>query len=134
MFAEHGCSGAAGIRLIAKQAMYAEYKGRNAHSGANPWNGINALDAVIAGYTNISLLRQQIRPNERIHGAILETPKAANIIAASTKVCWETRAPTKKGMDKLVKKVQCCLDAASMATGCEVTVKKFAAPFFGVDG
>jgi metal-dependent amidase/aminoacylase/carboxypeptidase family protein len=105
MFAKHGCSGAAGIRLIAKQALFGDYKGGNAHAAANPFDGINALDAAVASYNNISMLRQQIRPDERIHGAFVETPTRPNIIAAHTQVCWESRAPRTKRMHELVKRV-----------------------------
>ena len=33
-----------------------------------PWEGKNALDAAFLAYANISALRQQIRPDERVHG------------------------------------------------------------------
>ena len=125
MFAKHGpYSGAAGIRFVAKQAIYGQYKGRPAHSGGNPWNGINALDAAVQGYNNISMLRQQIHPDERVHGTICDAPQAANVVPPHTKVLWEMRAPTRKRMNALAKRVTCCLDAAGTATGCELTVEK----------
>lgn len=37
--------------------------GKPAHAAAAPWEGINALDAVVAAYLNVSLLRQQILPS-----------------------------------------------------------------------
>lgn len=40
----------------------------SAHAGAAPWEGKNALDAAFLAYANISALRQQIRPDERVHG------------------------------------------------------------------
>jgi metal-dependent amidase/aminoacylase/carboxypeptidase family protein len=40
----------------------------SAHSGMAPWEGINALDAAFLAYANVSALRQQIRPDERVHG------------------------------------------------------------------
>lgn len=39
-----------------------------AHAALSPWQGKNALDAAVAAYTNISLLRQQVKPSHRIHG------------------------------------------------------------------
>ena len=38
------------------------YNGHSAHAAAYPWEGINALDAAVMAYTNISLLRQQMKP------------------------------------------------------------------------
>lgn len=34
------------------------YKGHAAYAAAFPWEGINALDAAVMAYTNISALRQ----------------------------------------------------------------------------
>ena len=44
------------------------YKGRASHAAAAPWMGINALDAVVLAYTNISCLRQQLKPAYRVQG------------------------------------------------------------------
>jgi len=40
----------------------------SAHAGLAPWEGKNALDAAFLAYASISALRQQIRPDERVHG------------------------------------------------------------------
>jgi metal-dependent amidase/aminoacylase/carboxypeptidase family protein len=39
-----------------------------AHAALSPWQGQNALDAAVAAYTNVALLRQQVKPSHRIHG------------------------------------------------------------------
>ena len=44
------------------------YKGKAAHASAFPWEGRNALDAAIACYNNIGLLRQQLKPTWSING------------------------------------------------------------------
>jgi len=41
-----------------------------AHAGYAPWEGVNALDAAFVAYAGISALRQQIRPEQRVHGVI----------------------------------------------------------------
>jgi metal-dependent amidase/aminoacylase/carboxypeptidase family protein len=75
--------GVAGIRMIARQYLSTEYRGKNAHAGGNPWKGINALDSAVSAYNNISLLRQQIEPEERIHNVLLESEKTTgNVIPA----------------------------------------------------
>ncbi len=48
--------------MLAVQPVVVTYRGRTAHSGAAPWEGINALDAAVLAYNNISALRQQIHP------------------------------------------------------------------------
>ena len=42
----------------------------SAHAAGAPWEGINALDAAVLAYSNISALRQQVHPDSRIHGII----------------------------------------------------------------
>lgn len=45
-----------------------KYHGKACHAAAYPWNGVNALDAAVLAYNNISVLRQQLRPDWRIQG------------------------------------------------------------------
>ena len=68
-FLKQGVVGAAGQTSIANVDLTAEYRGVSAHAGGNPWDGINALDAVVSAYNNISMLRQQIRPR-RTHSRL----------------------------------------------------------------
>ena len=51
----------------AMTSLSVEYKGKAAHAAAFPWEGVNALDAAVLAYTNISLLRQQMKPTWRAH-------------------------------------------------------------------
>ncbi|XP_003392005.2 PREDICTED: peptidase M20 domain-containing protein 2-like, partial [Amphimedon queenslandica] len=44
-----------------------EFTGKAAHAAAFPWEGVNALDAAVLAYTNVSLLRQQMKPSWRVH-------------------------------------------------------------------
>jgi len=45
-----------------------------------PWDGINALDAMIQAFNNMNALRQSMKPTMRLHGVIVDGGKAANII------------------------------------------------------
>lgn len=47
-----------------------KYHGRAAHASAYPWEGLNALDAAVLAYSNISVLRQQLRTHWRINGEL----------------------------------------------------------------
>jgi metal-dependent amidase/aminoacylase/carboxypeptidase family protein len=50
----------------------------SAHAGNAPWEGKNALDAAVLAYTNVGLLRQQLRPDHRVHGIIKGNNWAVN--------------------------------------------------------
>lgn len=45
-----------------------KFEGMASHAGAAPWDGKNALDAAVAAYVNVSLLRQQMKPSWRVTG------------------------------------------------------------------
>lgn len=67
-------TGTAGQRTVARMALVADFWGREAHAGGMPWEGVNALDAVVGAYNLVAMMRQQIRPEERIHGCIWKSP------------------------------------------------------------
>lgn len=66
-------------KMIAVMHIYVHYTGQTAHAGAAPWEGINAQDAGVLAYTNISALRQQIKPDCRVHGIIQGDNWAPNV-------------------------------------------------------
>nr|UYO77172.1 peptidase m20 domain containing protein [Trichoderma calamagrostidis] len=96
--------------------------GREAHAAANPWLGINALDALIAGYNNVSALRQQIMPDDRVQGQITNGGVAPNIIHAYAAGIFVVRSNSQKRLDELKKKVYDCFAAGGLATGAKVTI------------
>ncbi|CAG7969347.1 unnamed protein product [Penicillium salamii] len=118
------CCGIAGTLMNARKNIHCEFTGRNAHAGGNPWEGINALDALISSYNNVAVLRQQLLPDQRIHCAFLDTPKVANVIPAFTKAFWQVRSPTLKGLNTLIGKVRNCIEAGALATGCQVKIEE----------
>ncbi|KAL4945110.1 hypothetical protein BDV06DRAFT_219641 [Aspergillus oleicola] len=96
------------------------FTGKPAHAAAAPWDGVNALDAVVAAYVNISLLRQQILPSQRVHGVIAHGGDRSNIIPWSATVDYSIRSPTMATLKPLTERVVKCFEAAAMATGCKV--------------
>lgn len=83
--------------MNARKRINCEFTGKSAHAGGNPWDGINALDALVSSYNNVAVLRQQLLPEQRIHCAFLEVPTVANIIPSFTKSFWQVRSPSLKG-------------------------------------
>lgn len=117
----HGIGGVAGLAaldLIASHKFRVEFEGKSAHAAGEPWNGTNALDAAVGAYNNISMLRQQIRPDERVHGVFEVGGTVPNVIPDYTRMNWYVRAPTTQQGEKLQERVQACIGAAAAATGC----------------
>ncbi|EXJ79544.1 hypothetical protein A1O3_07823 [Capronia epimyces CBS 606.96] len=118
------CDGIGGVRMVAREQLFVEFTGKNAHAGGNPWDGVNALDAFVAAYNNISMLRQQTNDTDRIHVAVLEAPKAANIIPAKVRAMFTTRSQTLKSLRALTARVTKCIEAGALASGCTVDITK----------
>lgn len=106
--------------FLANDKVAVTFKGKPAHAAAAPWEGINALDAVVSAYVNISMLRQQILPSQRVHGVIKNGGERPNIIPLSATVDYYIRSPTVKTLKPLTEKVVKCFEAAATATGCEL--------------
>ncbi|KAE8376404.1 hypothetical protein BDV26DRAFT_294150 [Aspergillus bertholletiae] len=113
-------SGLAGWRLIASQKLRVEFKGKAAHAAGDPWNGRNALDAAVAAYNNVALLRQQIEPDQRIHGVFEDGGTAPNVIPEYTRMNWCIRSSTTKRSNELLGRVKTCLEAGAAAAGCSI--------------
>ncbi|KAM5531379.1 hypothetical protein V8D89_014972 [Ganoderma adspersum] len=105
---------------LALQRLTAEFNGHTAHAALSPWEGQNALDAAVLAYTNISVLRQQLKPTHRVHGIFEGKDWAPNIIPDYSKMFWYVRAPTRAEVDATVPRVKACFEAAGLATGCKV--------------
>jgi amidohydrolase len=108
--------------VIAVSHLDVTYRGKEAHASAYPHLGINALDAFVQAYVNISTLRQHLVPTDKVHGIITHGGDAANVIPALTKSTWYVRGQTRERLDEVTAKVNACFEAAAAATGCQVEV------------
>jgi amidohydrolase len=99
-----------------------EYHGQAAHASSWPWRGVNALNAVIALFVSLDAMRQQIRPDARIHGVITRGGDQANIIPEYTSAEFYLRAVTVDYCRELLRRFTAAAEGAATATGCRVTV------------
>jgi amidohydrolase len=106
-----------------------EFTGKAAHASADPWEGVNALDAVIQTFNNVSMLRQQVRPEARIHGIVTQGGAAPNIIPELAACVFYVRAPGLDDMWSLQRRVIACAEGAARATGCTLNVIDLEAPY-----
>jgi amidohydrolase len=99
-----------------------EFTGKAAHASADPWEGVNALDAVIQTFNNVSMLRQQVRPTARVHGIITHGGAAPNIIPEFAAAMFYVRGATLEYMRDLQRRVVACAEGAAKATGATLKV------------
>jgi amidohydrolase len=107
-------------RSLAARGFEFYFHGRAAHAAGAPEEGINALDAVVQLYNSVSMLRQQVRSDVRIHGIILSGGAAANIIPDYAAIRYRTRADDSEYLAEVVERVIACAEAAARATGCRL--------------
>ena len=103
--------------ILARESVVVTYKGHAAHAAAFPWEGINALDAAVMAYNNISVLRQQMKPTWRVHTIITEGGVKTNIIPDRSQLKCTVRTVTDQELEVLKEKVSKCFEAAALATG-----------------
>ena len=110
---------------LAMDALEVQFFGKPAHAAAAPWEGKNALDAMILTFNNVNALRQQIRPDARIHGVITNGGAAPNIIPEHTVGRFYLRAKTRSYLDELAEKFNACVQAAALATGTRFEMRNY---------
>jgi metal-dependent amidase/aminoacylase/carboxypeptidase family protein len=104
--------------VLAMEDVDVVFTGAAAHAAAEPWKGRNALDAMILLFNGIALWRQQLRPDARVHGVILEGGTAANIIPARTVGRFMIRSLSDPDLATMREHFRAMVEAAAQATGC----------------
>ncbi|CAK6446773.1 unnamed protein product [Pipistrellus nathusii] len=117
---------------VAEHDVTVKYFGKASHAAAYPWEGVNALDAAVLAYNNLSVLRQQMKPTWRVHGIIKHGGVKPNIIPSYSELIYYFRAPSMKELPVLTKKAEDCFRAAAWATGCTVEIKGGAHDYYNV--
>ena len=111
-----------GRTSLASNRVDVEFFGKAAHAAAQPDRGINALDGVIQTFNNVNAMRQQLRPDARIHGIITSGGSAANIIPEYAMAKFSVRALDRRYQQEVLKRFITCAEGAAAATGTKLKV------------
>ena len=98
------------------------FHGKAAHAAAVPYEGINALNAVIHLFTGIDALRQHLKPDVRIHGVITDGGKAANVVPDFAAANFMLRSKDAEYLNEVVEKVGQVADGAARMTGARLEI------------
>ena len=115
--------------IVAASFFEVRYTGKAAHASGFPDQGINAADALTIAQTSIGLLRQHLRPSDRVHGIVTRGGDAFNIIPAHTAGEFAVRARTLSELDEVYQRVLRCFEAGALATGSALEVVGGDKPF-----
>jgi amidohydrolase len=119
--------------MLAATHFEVRYTGKEAHAAAFPELGINAADALTVAQVAIGLLRQHMRPTDRVHGIITEGGEAPNIVPAHTAAKFLVRAPTLDQLQDSLRKVLRCFEAGALATGADLQILGADRPYAQVE-
>ncbi|TYP73728.1 M20 family metallopeptidase [Paenibacillus methanolicus] len=103
---------------LAMDAIQFEFFGQTAHAAASPHEGVNALDAVLQLFNSINAMRQQTRPDARIHGIIDNGGTAPNVIPGYASAKFYARSASRTYTNELTEKLKRCAEGAALQTGC----------------
>ncbi|MBI4011466.1 MAG: M20 family metallopeptidase [Candidatus Rokubacteria bacterium] len=108
--------------LLGRSKLTVEFFGKPAHAAAYPDEGVNALDAMVLHLSGISAMRQQLRPQARVHGIVTHGGDAPNIIPEHTAAVFYVRALDRDYLRELVRRFETCAQGAAQATGTRAAV------------
>jgi len=113
----------ASVNNSALESLKVEFFGKEAHAGAIPSAGINALEAMIQSFNAINSLRQRLKNQGSIHGIITDGGTAANVIPSHSSGTFMIRAENNTSLDELKQRVLNCFLGAATASGARVEYK-----------
>jgi metal-dependent amidase/aminoacylase/carboxypeptidase family protein len=100
------------------------FHGRASHAGASPQDGINALDALIAAYTQIRNLKHSLRDDVRLAGIITHGGDAQNIVPERAQARFTVRARDWRYLEQVVlPKVKQAAEGAALAAGARLELR-----------
>jgi metal-dependent amidase/aminoacylase/carboxypeptidase family protein len=123
-----GCRHNTNLIVLAIDGLEFSFRGKAAHAAAAPYEGINALDAVIMLFNSINALRQQLKQDVRIHGIVNKGGDAVNIIPETAAAQFNIRAQQRVYLNDVVEKIKNCARGAALQTGTELEISEIEDP------
>ncbi len=108
--------------LVAAASIDVVFTGKAAHAGGSPHEGINALTAGLLTINNINAIRQHFLPRVIVNPIITEGGVTANTIPDKCAMKLSVRADKRNVLQYVMDKVENCIKAAAMVTGCKYEI------------
>ena len=109
------------VGCIAKTVVY---KGKAAHAGGSPWNGVNALYAASQGLNAVNALRETFKESDciRFHPIITSGGAMVNAIPESATIETYVRGLTFDAISSTNKRINRALIGAALSLGANVEI------------
>ena len=105
------------------------FRGKAAHAGGAPWDGINALNAAMAAMMCINAMRETFRDSDkiRVHPIITKGGDLVNVVPADVTMETYVRGATPEAITDAAAKVDRAIRGAAYAIGAEVEIRDIGA-------
>jgi amidohydrolase len=124
MMAHPGPVDVAAATPLAVSHLRISYRGKSAHAGAYPEEGVDAADAFTIAQVAIGLLRPRFSPAVRVHGIVTEAGTSPNAVPEHAEGRWYVRARNMTDLEAVRRRVLECFRAGAVATGCRLDVRQ----------
>lgn len=113
-----------GCNSLGFVAKTVHFKGKAAHAGGAPWDGVNALNAAMAAMMCIHAMRETFRDSDkiRVHPIITKGGDLVNIVPADVTMETYVRGATPSAIADAAAKVDRAIRGAAYAVGAEVEI------------
>jgi amidohydrolase len=100
------------------------FTGKESHAGAEPWNGVNALNAAALAIMGINALRETFKDSDRIrvHPIITKGGDLVNIVPADVRMETYVRGRTIEAVTGASAGVNRAIRGAAMSVGAQVEI------------
>ncbi len=119
--AEHGLIQASAISVDF------DFHGQAAHAAMAPWDGRDALDALMLMDNGMAQFREHMEPGLTMHRVVTEGGEQPNVIPAKTSAWWYFRGPSATVVAPLFDKARKIAEGACLMTGCSFSTRVRAA-------
>lgn len=112
-----------GVQNYAAISSVFTFHGKTAHGAVNPWEGKDAVDAVVLMDIGFDKLREHLRPTYRAHRTITAGGIQPNIIADRGQIWWFVRDASMPAAKETYDKLMKIAEGAALMTGTTFDVK-----------
>ena len=122
-----------GGQSIGFRAKKATFIGKESHAGASPWDGINALQAIMLAFNNINAIRDTFKESDqiRVHSILTQGGDTVNSVPAMTSLEMHVRSTNMSMLQTISEKINHCLQAGALAVGCDLKIQEIPGYFPG---
>ena len=115
--------------FLALDCFRIRYYGKPAHAAGEPWNGVNAANAVQLAIHALDMMRQQCRPETRIGTWISNEGTASNIISEFAEFELTIRHAERAYLNQLSEQCKKIFEGAALCTGTRVEYEFYGNPY-----